>query len=53
MESQNGYIVTVIEGRDFESQTIKELCKIAGIRKIRTTLYHPEETQSNALIERY
>ncbi|XP_051503420.1 uncharacterized protein K02A2.6-like [Myxocyprinus asiaticus] len=28
-------------GPDFESRTIKELCKVVGISKIRTTLYHP------------
>lgn len=29
------------QGPDFESRTIKELCQVAGVHKVRTTPYHP------------
>ena len=38
------------QGRNFGSDLIQELCKIAGVKKLHTTSYHP---QSNGQCERF
>ena len=38
------------QGRNFEGELIAEVCKLYGIKKTRTTPFHP---QGNAITERY
>ena len=38
------------QGRQFESRLVAEVCKVLGIRKTRTTPYHP---QSDGMVERF
>ena len=38
------------QGRNFESKLVKEMCTLLGVRKTRTTPYHP---QSDGQVERF
>jgi len=38
------------QGRNFESKLFKQVCSLLGIKKTRTTPFHPE---SNGLVERF
>ena len=55
--NQSAYTTAILQsdkGANFESKVIRKLCQIAGIRKSRTTPYHPMGTiWSNGSIERY
>ena len=38
------------QGKNFESHLFAEMCKLLGIKKTRTTVYHP---QSDGMVERF
>ena len=38
------------QGRNFESGLIRDICQLLGVKKTRTTPYHPE---SDGLVERF
>ena len=38
------------QGRQFESLLVAEICKLLGVRKTRTTPYHP---QGDGMVERF
>ena len=37
-------------GETFEAKVLKEVCQLLGVKKTRTTPYHP---QSDGLVERF
>lgn len=43
-------VITTDQGRQFESMLYLALCKLLGVKRIRTTPYHPI---SNGLVERF
>ena len=42
--------ITTDQGRQFESSLVKELCRMLGIKRLRTTAYLPA---SNGMVERF
>lgn len=38
------------QGRNFESAVFQEMCELLGIKKTKTTPYHP---QSDGMVERF
>ncbi len=38
------------QGANFESELIREMCELTGMKKSRTTIYHP---MSNGMTERF
>ena len=43
-------VIHTDQGRNFESAVVKGICNLLGIKKTRTTPYHP---QSDGMIERF
>lgn len=43
------YVIHSDQGAQYESQLFSEMCKLLGVKKTRTTPYHP---QSDGMVER-
>jgi len=43
-------VIHTDQGRNFESRLLAEMCKMLGVKKTRTTVYHP---QSDGMVERF